>query len=325
MAGTFLGYPFGWETDSKLQVSPQGGSQDWRLTSTGVGLKYRPPLPFPPPYAGSTIHESLPPGAERRWQNEIIPRLATTTQLAHGPKTHGGILAQPRYAMAYPLWEVYYNKDLREKLKMRAWRPPLTMSKQMSETKERFCGWPNLPHDLTFHAGPQPFGLAAHHTNGASKDIVPSTENKELAGRPFYIRDKAVLRLNEPYLSITAQDFRPYTQRLLPGYARKDDLPSQALAPFSGVRDMGPMRDVSIRPRPTRVPRLAPNTAHVPHRGLLTLQKDSYQSPHDHKRTCLVDPPPNSSYKIPVTEIMCVPLMYETEYKCYGSGKPKPV
>lgn len=54
-------------------------------------------------------------------------------------------------------------------LKMRAWRPPLTMSKQMSETKERFCGWPNLPHDLTFHAGPQPFGLAAHHTNGASK------------------------------------------------------------------------------------------------------------------------------------------------------------
>ncbi|XP_066485374.1 stabilizer of axonemal microtubules 3 [Tiliqua scincoides] len=327
MAGTFLGFPFGWETDSRLQVSPQGGSQDWRLTSSGVGLKYRPPLPFPPPYARSTIHEPLPPASERPWRDEeIIPRLATTTQLAHGPKTQGGILAHPRYAVAYPNWEVYYNKDLKEKLKLRAWRTPLTMANQMSEMKERFPGWPNLPHDPTFHAGPQPFGLAAHLTNGASKDIVPSTENKELAGRPFYIRDKAVLRLDEPYLTITAQDFRPYTERLLPGYARKD---AQALAPYPLIREVGPMRDISLYPSPTRVPRLLPNTTTVPHRGLLTLKQESYQPPHDSKRTwdrfCPVEPPPTSSYKVPVTEIMCVPLMYETEYECYGSGKPKPV
>ncbi|KAJ6654801.1 hypothetical protein lerEdw1_006490 [Lerista edwardsae] len=271
-----------------------------------------------------------PPASDKpRRDVELIPRLATTTQLAHGPKKLGGILAHPRYAVAYPHWEIYYNKDLREKLKLRAWRTPLTMGKQMSETKERFPGWPNLPHDPTFHAGPQPFGLAAFHNNGASKDIVPSTENKELAGKPFYIRDKAVLRLNEPYVTITAQDYRPYTERLLPGYARKDPPTCQAVGPYPLIREVGPMRDIRLFPKPTRVPRLAPNTTHVPHRGLLTQTQESYQPPNDPKitwdRFCPVEKPPISSYTVPVPEIMCVPLMYETEYKCYGSGKPKPV
>lgn len=55
MAGTFSAFPVGWETDSGLRLHPKGGNQDWKLTSTGVGLHYRPPLPFPPPYVRVSI------------------------------------------------------------------------------------------------------------------------------------------------------------------------------------------------------------------------------------------------------------------------------
>ncbi|KAF7239643.1 30S ribosomal protein S9, partial [Varanus komodoensis] len=218
MAGTFSSFPLGWEVDSVSAGAPEGRRQDWRQTSSGVGLNYSPPLPFPPPYARSTIHEPLPPASEKVLQNEVIPRLSTTTQLAHGPKTHGGVLSVPRYSVACSHYDVLYNKDLREKviyeifgvepslevqvtavaksaflqllpiqqlrpyldehclatvthvpLKLRAWRFPLTMRNQKSEMRDRYPGWPNLPHDPTFHAGPQPFGLAAHHRDGASK------------------------------------------------------------------------------------------------------------------------------------------------------------
>ncbi|KAL8176206.1 UNVERIFIED_CONTAM: hypothetical protein K2H54_025735 [Gekko kuhli] len=331
MAGTFTAFPFGWEADSGLLVPSRGRRQDWRLTSSGVGLDYGSPLPFPPPFARSTIHEPLPPASEKVWRDEVIPRLATTNQLAHGPKTHGGPLAQPRHSVAALHWTVHYNKDLREKLKQRAWRFPLTMANQQSEMRDRYSGWPNLPHDPTFHAGPQPFGLAAHHTEGASKSIVPSTRNEELAGIPFYIRDNAVLRLNDPYVSITNQDFRPFTQKQLQGYTRKDDSKQhpQGRDTYPLIRVPGPMRDVSLFHLGTRVPRLAPSTAPVPHRGLRSLTQESYQLPNDHRRTwdrfCPVERPPTVSYKVPVLEIMCVPGMYETEYKCYGSGKPMPV
>ncbi|XP_058036576.1 uncharacterized protein SAXO3 isoform X1 [Ahaetulla prasina] len=325
MAGTFSAFPFGWEVDSGALVPPESRRQDWRLTSSGVGLNYSPPLPFPPPYARSTIQEPLPPASQKVWRDEVIPRLATTAQLAHCMKTHRELLAQPRYSVSALHPDVHYNKDLREKLKLRAWRFPLTMSNQKSEIQANFRGWPNLPHDPTFHAGPQPFRLAAHHTDGASKLMVATTQNNELAGRPFYICDKAVFRLNEPYLSTTAQDFRIFTQKELQGYTQKELL---NLDPYPLIRVPGPMRDLQMFPKATRVPHLILNPA-VPHRGLFSLAQETYQLPNDHKRTwdrfCPVQRPPTVSCRVPVVEIMCVPHMYETEYKCYGSGKPMPV
>ncbi|XP_025023412.1 uncharacterized protein LOC112540823 [Python bivittatus] len=325
MAGTFFAFPFGWEVDSGALVPSEGRRQDWRLTSSGVGLNYSPPLPFPPPYARSTIQEPLPPASQKVWRDEVIPRLATTSQLAHDTKTHGGVLAQPRYSVSAPYLNVHYNKDLREKMKLRAWRFPLTMGNQKSEIQANFRGWPNLPQEPTFHAGPQPFGLAAHHADGASKSVVATTRNNDLTGRPFYICDKAVLRLNEPYLSTTAQDFRAFTQKELQGYARKEIL---SVDPYPLIRVPGPMRDAQMFPKATRVPHLVLNPA-VPHHGLFSLAQESYQLPHDYKRTwdrfCPVQQPPTVSCRVPVVEIMCVPRMYETEYKCYGSGKPTPM
>ncbi|XP_033026405.1 uncharacterized protein LOC117059044 [Lacerta agilis] len=329
MAGTFSAFPFDWEVDSPTLVPRQGRRHDWRLTSSGVGLNYSPPLPFPPPYARSTIYEPLPPASEKVFQDEVIPRLTTTSQLAYGPKTHGGVLAHPRYSVAYAHWDVLYNKDLREKLKLRAWRFPLTMGNQKSETRERYPGWPNLPQEPTFHAGPQPFGLAAHHLDGPSKSIVASTRNEEMAGKPFYIRDKAVLRLNDPYISVTTRDFHPFTDKERQGYARKDALSLQGCGEYPVIRDPEPMRDIKLFLNATRVPRLGPHIPAVPHRGLLPLTQESYQPPHDYKRTwdrfCPVEKPPTVSCRVPVVEILCVPRMYETEYKNYGSGKPMPV
>ncbi|XP_061445622.1 stabilizer of axonemal microtubules 3 [Rhineura floridana] len=329
MAGTFPAFPFDWEVDSGTLVPCQGRRQDWRLTSSGVGLNYSPPLPFPPPYARSTIHEPLPPASEKVWRDEVIPRLATTTELAYGPKTHGGVLGHPRYSVSAPHWDVHYNKDLREKLKLRAWRFPLTMRNQKSEMRDRYPGWPNLPQEPTFHAGPQPFGLAAHHADGASKSILASTQNKELAGKTFYVRDKAVLQLNEPYMSVTTRDFRAFTEKELQGYPRRDAFMFRQCEDYPLICDPGPMRDIIQFPKATRVPRLGPNTPPVPHRGLLTLAQESYQPPNDSKRTwdrfCPVEQPPMVSCRVPVVEILCIPHMYETEYKCYGSGKPMPV
>ncbi|XP_015665671.1 uncharacterized protein LOC107282410 isoform X1 [Protobothrops mucrosquamatus] len=331
MADASSAFPFGWEVDSGALVPPKGRRQDWRLTSSGVGLNYSPSLPFPPPYARSTIQEPLPPASQKVWQDEVIPRLATTAQLAHCMKTHRELLAQPRYSVSASHQDVRYNKDLREKLKLRAWRFPLTMGNQKSEIQANFHGWPNLPHDPTFHAGPQPFRLAAHHADGASKLVVATTQNNVLAGKPFYICDKAVLKLNEPYLSTTAQDFRIFTQLVehlwkeLQGYTQKEIL---NLDPYPLIREPGPMRDLQMFPKATRVPHLILNPA-VPHRGLFSLAQETYQLPNDHKRTwnrfCPVQQPPTVSCRVPVVEIMCVPHMYETEYKCYGSGKPMPV
>ncbi|XP_067408366.1 stabilizer of axonemal microtubules 3 [Emydura macquarii macquarii] len=198
--------------------------QFWPLTSSGVGLETQPPQPFPPPTARSTVHEPLPPGSERPLREQLIQRLATTTGLYHDGKTHGGVLGQPRAPPPAPLWRVHHNKDPLDKLQLRAWRVPLVPGAQLSETRHRFCGWPNLAPEPSHHAGPQPFALAAHHTDGASKAIVASTQNKPLAGSVFYVRDGSVLSRLDPYSSVSCRDIRAFTPQELQGYGRKDAL-----------------------------------------------------------------------------------------------------
>uniref|UniRef100_A0A803TA11 Stabilizer of axonemal microtubules 3 n=1 Tax=Anolis carolinensis TaxID=28377 RepID=A0A803TA11_ANOCA len=290
------------------------------------------------PVLNSTVQEPLPPGSEKGYRDEIIPRLTTTSQLAYCPKNHSRVLAHDRHFVADAHNSVHYIKDLKEKLKQRAWRFPLTPGNQKSEMKDRFPGWPNLPQEPTFHAGPQPFGLAAHHTDGAAF-AWSHTRNEEMAGKPFYVRDKAVLRLNEPYMSVTTRDFHPFTNSgsTPPPFSlscrhevldyNKENPPAWYSHPL--IRQPGPMRDIQLFRKSTRVPRLPPNIPAVPHLGLLSLTKASYQPPNDHKRSwdryCPVEKPPTVSCRVPVVEIMCVPRMYETEYKCYGSGKFMPV
>ena len=52
--------------------------------------------------------------------------------------------------------------------------------------------------------------------------MVPTTENKKLKGKPFYVRDKGVLDLMDPYLTTTNQYHRSFKPKDLAGYPKKD-------------------------------------------------------------------------------------------------------
>ncbi|XP_053546763.1 uncharacterized protein LOC128638674 [Bombina bombina] len=322
--------------------------QDWHQTSTGVGHNYKAKISFPPSHIKSTISAPLPAGLQKADEitayDELLNTYETTTGSAHSRKYPGGVLSQPSFPLAPPHWKVHYNKDLWEKLKLRAWRSPLEPGSQKSEMKAEFQGQQLQPTLSTFHSGPQPFLLENHHINGPSQSIVATTENKTLSGEPFYIRDKGVLSLNDIYATTTARDFRAFTAKELEGYAKKDvltfwqaeDYPKawghglkENPIPKEGqpiLRRPPPLQDGMQFPIATKLPRIPPRAAPVPNRGLKSLAQESYQVPLDIKRSRDVYFPLECPWTIPrqgpLPEIMAVPKMYETENKTYGSERP---
>ncbi|XP_041425558.1 uncharacterized protein LOC108696760 [Xenopus laevis] len=322
--------------------------QDWHLTSTGVGLNHTAPTSFPPPHIRSSLSDPLPAGLERTDEvtayDELLNTYETTTGSTHNGKYPGRVYSQPRHPIAPPHWKVHYNKDLWDKLKLRAWRSPLDPASQCSEMKSEFTGRQAQPTLANFHAGPQPFSLSNHHGSGPSQSIIPTTENKALSGETFYIRDGGALRLNDIYASTTAWDFRAFTAKELEGYPKKDiltywqaedypkawghglkenPLPKES---YPILRRPPPMRDVTRFPIATKLPRIPPRAVPVPNRGLKTLAQESYQSPLDVKRSRDVYFPLECPWTIPrqgpLPEIMAVPKMYHTEYESYGSERP---
>ncbi|XP_069056960.1 stabilizer of axonemal microtubules 3 [Pleurodeles waltl] len=322
--------------------------QDWHLTSTGVGLDYSKHQAFPPPQIRSTLSDPLPSCLQGREQvsayDELVNAYETTTGFTHNRKYSGGVLAQPSHPIAPPHWKVHYNKDLWEKLKLRAWRTPLHTGHQDSEMKAQFTGKTCLPTYTNFHAGPQPFTLEGHHAKGPSQALVATTENKAVAGIPYYIRDQGVLNQTDIYATTTKRDFRTYTKKELEGYPKKDiltywesedypkawghGLKENPLSKESNpaLRRPGPMRDTIQFPIATKLPRIPPRAAHVPHRGLCTLAQETYQPPLDVKQTqdrsCSLETPWSLPHEGPLPAIMAVPKMYETEYETYGSEQP---
>ncbi|OCT70934.1 hypothetical protein XELAEV_18037848mg [Xenopus laevis] len=298
-------------------------SQDWHLTSTGVGLNHTAPTSFPPPHIRSSLSDPLPAGLDKTDEvtayDELLNTYETTTGSNHNRKYPG-----PRHPIAPPHWKVHYNKDLWDKAQ---------------------------PTLANFHAGPQPFSLSNHHGGGPSQSIVPTTENKVLSGETFYIRDGGALRLNDIYASTTACDFRAFNAKELEGYPKKDILTYWQAGDYSDeaedypkawghglkenplpkkahpiLRRPPPMRDVTQFPIATKLPRIPPRAVPVPNRGLKTLAQESYQSPLDVKRSRDVYFPLECPWTIPrqgpLPEIMVVPKMYHTEYETYGGERP---
>ncbi|XP_069461947.1 stabilizer of axonemal microtubules 3 [Ambystoma mexicanum] len=322
--------------------------QDWHLTSTGVGLDFSEHQAFPPPHVRSTLSNPLPVCLQTRDEvsafDELVNAYETTTGSTHNKKYCGGVLSHPSHPIAPPHYKVHYNKDLWEKLKLRAWRTPLSMGYQDSEMKAQFTGQPCLPTNTNFHAGPQPFSLADHHGTGPSQALVATTENKAVAGIPYYIRDQGVLNQTDIYATTTKRDFRTYTRKELEGYPKKDiltywesedypkawghGLKQNPLSKESNpsLRRPGPMRDAIQFPIGTKLPRIPPRAPAVPHRGLCTLAQETYQPPLDVKqsrdRFCALETPWSLPHQGPLPAIMAVPKMYETEYETYGSARP---
>ena len=52
--------------------------------------------------------------------------------------------------------------------------------------------------------------------------MVPSTQNKKLQGKPYFVKDKGVLHLNDPYLTTTNRIHRRFKPKELEGYPKKD-------------------------------------------------------------------------------------------------------
>ncbi|XP_043939283.1 uncharacterized protein LOC122811483 isoform X1 [Protopterus annectens] len=321
--------------------------QDLHLTSTGTGLRHTEPPSFPPSFVRTTIPDELPPELRKGHQvssyDEVINRFQTTAADSYDRKTLRGVVAQPHYPKPPPHWTVAYTKDLSNKLSEHAWKTPLTMGHQTSEMKAKYTEQPALFPGATFNPGPQPFGLATHHAMEHSKNLSASMDGKSL-GRPHpsYIWDKPVLGLNNIYLTTTSKDIRPYKKEELEGYPKKDILTYWQSEDYPkawghGLKDnpfskeaqqigRNPHSMQDSFPTTIKMPRVPPRLPPVPHRGLKTLVQESYQWPADVKRKqdvfCPIETPWTIPHEGPLTYIMSVPKMYETEYQTYGSSRP---
>ncbi|XP_038608804.1 uncharacterized protein LOC119933385 [Tachyglossus aculeatus] len=290
-------------------------------TSSEVGLPPTSPLPFPPPAARSTAPAPLPWALAqdpwgRSFDEGVVSRWETTAGAAYGPKTYGGCYGQPTALPPARAERLMGIKGARDKLVLRAW----TSHQRKSEMRARYPGWPSLAPQATFDPGPLPFGLADHHTRGPSQAVVPSTENPALAGRIYHIPERAILHLQEPYLSITAQDF-----------SRADRArPSPLTAETSQVG--GPVPLHPPWPHSAEFPPPLPR-GRIAHLGPLrppwqwrSLTHASFTPPLHPLRTpdrfCPLELPWVGPHRCPSPKLAAVPHFYQPESTRYGSGKP---
>ena len=65
--------------------------------------------------------------------------------------------------------------------------------------RDKYRAEAGIPWDFDsteFHPGPQEFRRKDHESDGPTKLIVAGTRNEVIAGAPYYVRDKAILKVN---------------------------------------------------------------------------------------------------------------------------------
>ncbi|KAK6973335.1 hypothetical protein BgiMline_024537 [Biomphalaria glabrata] len=328
----------------EVKYAERQDAQNWHLTSTGVGHHYRPGYFFPDSDFKTLLREPLPAPLAKEDEVTKEKPFLTTNEYYHGKKFPGLLYKDKEHKKAPGHWNVTYVKDLAEKLGQGGWRRPLTMGNQLSEMKDKYQAQPPEVKDKyafqeVYH--PQNFLLQDHHKEGPSKVGVASTQNPKLQGKPFYVKDKGLLNILDPYLSTTQRDHRMFTPAELNDYPKKDiptfwecenypkswghGLHHNPLPKDNVPREKLPMRDEMIFPTATKIPRIPKSAVPVPHTGLKTVYDDSYQFPsHVNMKEnyyCPVDPP----FKLPdpgTKSVYTAPKMYNTEYQNIGSKKP---
>lgn len=320
--------------------------QDWNQTSTGVGHQYRPGYYFPSSHFHQSIGEPVPPPLAHQDQITRDQHFETTTGKAHDKKYPGLLYSNPVHKKAPGHWKVDYVKDLAEKLSNGGWRRPLTMGNQTSETHDKFNSAPGVRQKYHFDdaAGlglPKNFNLHDHHVEGPSKYGQATTQNPKLQGKPFFVRDRGVLALLDPYLSTTHKDHRAYKPEELKKYPKKDaatywqcedypkawghGLKDNPLPKTSVPREQLPMRDTTFFKTATKVPRPPKAMVPVPHSGLKSEFTENFTRPSDVKMKEAMYCPVDTPFTLPVPgtkSVMTAPKMYNTEYQFIGSEKP---
>jgi hypothetical protein len=318
-------------------------TNDIFLTSSGVGHHWRPGYYFPSSNFRSVVLNPLPPKLAKSKEITCDEHFTTSTGVVHDQKDIGlnyGNL-NPLYKKAPASYNVDYNKDLHEKLQPGGWRRPLTMGYQTSETHEQFRLQPGISEPTELTPNPRGYLLHGHLTEGPSQKVLPTTKNEKLRGRPFYPRDKAVMDLNDPYLTTNNKVHRRFTAKELDSYPHKDNVTfweceeypkawghgskHNPLPKDSVAREPLPMRDTMVFKTATRVPRIPHAFQHVPHSGLKSEYDDRYLVPSDPKRTQAVFCPLDQPYLLPAPATKATysaPHMYRTEYNNIGSNHP---
>lgn len=328
-----------WVEQTQFPMNPR--RDDLGQTSSGIGHQYRRAYYFPTSDFQRIIHAPMPDPLNVPDRVLNTQKHDATTTITHDYKHHQPVYMESIHKMAPGSRRVQYVKDHVEKLGSGGWKKPLTMANQVSEMHDNYRAQTALPRngypfERTFEK--QGFMLQDHHINGPSLYGCATTQNPKLQGAPFYIRDKGVLRLMDPYISTTSNDHRSFTYQELKSYPTKniatywqcEDYPKawghgvqhNPLPKDTVPRERPPMRDNIWFKSATKVPRQPKSFVAVPHSGLKTLHAESFQSPADTKmradRFCPVDTP----YHLPkpgTKMIMTAPKMYVTEYQNVGS------
>lgn len=285
---------------------------DLHLTSSGVGHSIRSAPQSPTSQVKVTRTNPLPPALARQSQDTPSTTAdiyhTTTTHCAHGLKPSDPRLAHSTaYKRAAGSWKVNHTLDTIDKLDMKPWRRPLTMAYQSSEMKARYRGQPeSISHLLPHSPDPRPATLADHHTNGPTKELVPSGVNRGARGRGFVPQNQAVLDRLQPYLtsskwfhrSFSSSELRRYPLKDAATYWQCEDYPKawghgtreKPLPRQLNRSDPGPMRDRTVFRSSTFIPRL-PKSSHPISSGLKSLHSEAFTAPSAEARRALFHRP----------------------------------
>eukprot|EP00794_Sanderia_malayensis_P018208 gene18208-20026_t len=312
---------------------------DLHLTATGIGHDFRDSLQFPPANFERSVLKSLPsPLLERN----VTEHFKTTTGSTHNYKPNDTRLSNDIHKKSAGHWKVGYVEDVIKKLQVKPWRKPLTMGNQSSEMKAQFTGKTGVSLSRHFSNDLQPSVYRHHNDEGPLKNLVPSTQNPELAGQKYFVSDRGILSYHsDMYLTTTQKNHRAFGKNELCKYPKKqyatfwecENYPKawghgsneNPLVRPLVARKQEPMRDQIWFKTATVVPRIPKSMTPVPNKGMRSEVMANYTMPNEEKRnelfTCPVPQPP--APEAPGREeIFSIPKMYEIESQYYGSRIP---
>jgi len=317
---------------------------DLHLTSTGVGHQQKEPLSFPPVDFQSCMSEPLPRSLSG--SNHVQDHYKTTTGSAHNYKPTTSELSNVVFKKAPGHWKVNYTEDTIKKIQVKPQRRALTMGNEQSEMKAQYTGRPEKPMRMTKHKSDvQPKNYRHHNNEGPLKELVPSTQNKEVAGDEYTVCDRGVLSYHgDMYLTSTQKVHRAFNkEHELTSYPRKEygtywecegypkawghGAKTNPLPPDSVPREKGPMRDQIWFKTATTIPRLPKSLAPLKHKGMRSEMRANFTSPDEDKRKALFTCPVETPYFVEGAGVkdeqhFGVPKMYETEAQFYGGKRP---